>query len=93
MSSNSLCSLAINLATTLKGQTIQNQVREVGINPNYRYAVAWAEQLKAGQVIPVVIWQQASALYRDAQGQVHTLENVCPQQGVEPYLTHNILAI
>jgi hypothetical protein len=35
----------MELATTLKSETIQNNIREVGINPNYWYPVAWASQL------------------------------------------------
>jgi phenylpropionate dioxygenase-like ring-hydroxylating dioxygenase large terminal subunit len=73
----------MELATTLTGQTIQNKVREVGINPNYWYPVAWAEKLKPGDVLPVTIWQQSIAVYRDAAGQVHALENACPHKGVE----------
>jgi renierapurpurin 18,18'-hydroxylase len=73
---------AMELATTLTSQTIQNNVREVGINPNYWYPVAWANQLKPGAVMPVVIWQQAIAIYRDAEGQVHALEDACAHKGV-----------
>lgn len=73
----------MELATTLKGQTVQNAVREVGINPNYWYPVAWAETLKPGQVVQVTVWKQAIALYRDPQGQVHAMENACPHKGVE----------
>ncbi len=73
----------MELATTLKRQVLQNRVREVGINPNYWYAVAWANELKPEHMIPVVIWQQAIALYRDAEGHLHALENACPHKGVE----------
>jgi phenylpropionate dioxygenase-like ring-hydroxylating dioxygenase large terminal subunit len=73
----------MELATTLKGHTIQNAVREVGINKNHWYPVAWAEQLKDEAVIPVVVWQQSIALFRDAAGQLHALENACPHKGVE----------
>ena len=72
----------MDLATTLKSQTVQNRVREVGINANYWYAVGWASQLKPGEVMPVMIWQQAIAVYRDANGQLHALENACPHKGV-----------
>lgn len=72
----------MELATTLTSQTVQNAVREVGINPNYWYPVAWANQLKPGDIRPVVIWQQAIALYRDAKGQIHALEDACPHKGV-----------
>jgi len=81
----------MKLAAALNGQVIQNQVREVGINLNYWYAVVWADQLKISQILPVAIWKGGHgvnapgdiALYRDSQGQVHALENVCPHQGVE----------
>jgi phenylpropionate dioxygenase-like ring-hydroxylating dioxygenase large terminal subunit len=73
----------MELATTLKGQPVQNKVREVGINPNHWYPVAWSHEVKPGQVIPVMVWQQAIALYRNQQGQVHALENACPHKGVE----------
>ncbi|MBF2000386.1 MAG: Rieske (2Fe-2S) protein, partial [Synechococcales cyanobacterium M58_A2018_015] len=73
----------MELATTLKGHTVQNQVREVGINPNYWYPVSWADRLKIGEIVPVTLWQQTLAVYRDAAGQVHALENACPHKGVE----------
>ncbi|MBE9126006.1 MULTISPECIES: aromatic ring-hydroxylating oxygenase subunit alpha [unclassified Coleofasciculus] len=72
----------MELATTLTSQTVQNAVREVGINPNYWYPVAWASQLQAGQVMPVVVWQQVIALYRDTNGNLHALEDACPHKGV-----------
>ncbi|MBW4514915.1 MAG: aromatic ring-hydroxylating dioxygenase subunit alpha [Timaviella obliquedivisa GSE-PSE-MK23-08B] len=73
----------MELATELKSQTVQNQVREVGINPNHWYPVAWAEQLKVGQVMPVTVWQQAIAVYRNATGQAFALEDACPHKGIE----------
>lgn len=72
----------MELATNLTSQTVQNAVREVGINPNYWYAIGWASQLKSGEIMPVVIWQQAIAVYRDANGQLHALEDACPHKGV-----------
>jgi phenylpropionate dioxygenase-like ring-hydroxylating dioxygenase large terminal subunit len=72
----------MELATTLKEQTVQSRVRQVGINPNYWYAVSWAQDLKAGKVISVTIWQQAIALYRDTAGQLHALNDACPHRGV-----------
>lgn len=72
----------MELATTLTSHTVQNAVREVGINPNYWYAVSWANQLKPGDIISVVIWQQAIAVYRDINGQLHALEDFCPHKGV-----------
>ena len=73
----------MELTTTLESQTVRVGVREVGINPDYWYAVEWAHKLPAGKIIRVQIWHQAIALYRDTQGQLHALENVCPHKGVD----------
>ena len=72
----------MELATALKGQTVQNVIRTVGINPNHWYPVGWADQLRPGQVQAVKIWKQAIALYRDQEGQLHALEDACPHRGV-----------
>ena len=72
----------MELATTLKEQTVRNQVREVGINGNHWYAVAWAQDLQAGQILPVVVWSQSVALFRDRQGTLNAVENVCAHKGV-----------
>ena len=73
----------MKLTTKLKSQIVQNQVREVGINPNYWYPVAWGNGLKPGEVISVKVWQQAIAVYREQTGKLHALENACPHKGVE----------
>lgn len=72
----------MELATTLKGETIRNAVREVGINPNHWYAVAWANQVKVREIVSVTIWQEAIAIYRDSNGKVYALEDACPHKGV-----------
>lgn len=72
----------MEIAPMLRGQTVQNQVREVGINPNYWYPATWASELKPGQVLPVVIWNSAIALYRSQDGQVYAIEDACPHKGI-----------
>ncbi|MEM9922248.1 MAG: aromatic ring-hydroxylating dioxygenase subunit alpha [Cyanobacteria bacterium P01_D01_bin.50] len=72
----------MEIAPILKSQTVQNRVRGVGINPNYWYPAAWADELKLGQVIRVVIWNSAIALYRSQDGEVYGLEDACPHKGV-----------
>lgn len=69
-------------APILKGETVQNVIREVGINPNHWYPLGWAHQLKPGKIMAAEIWQQAIAVYRDADGHLHALENACPHRGV-----------
>ncbi|MEB3356459.1 MAG: aromatic ring-hydroxylating dioxygenase subunit alpha [Synechococcales bacterium] len=71
------------LITTLKSEIVRRDVREVGINPNYWYPLGWSSQLRPGQTLSTVVWQQAIAVYRDAQGQLYALENRCPHRGVE----------
>ncbi|PSB19555.1 aromatic ring-hydroxylating dioxygenase subunit alpha [Phormidesmis priestleyi ULC007] len=72
----------MELATTLKSQTPRSQVREVGINGNYWYAIAWATDLKPTKILTATVWQQSIALYRDRQNQIQAVENVCPHKGV-----------
>lgn len=72
----------MELKTNLTEQTVQNRVREVGINFNYWYAVGWSEQLKVNRTLPIIIWLQSIVLYRDNNHQVHALENACPHRGV-----------
>ncbi len=72
----------MKLDTALKPQKLSNRVRVVGINPNYWYPVAWADQLKPKQVKAVTLWQQNIALYRDENGQPHALEDACLHKGV-----------
>jgi len=72
----------MELKTDLTEQQVQNRVREVGINPNYWYAVAWSEHLQPKQTLGITIWSQPIVLYRDEQHQVFALENACPHRGV-----------
>lgn len=72
----------MELATTLTSQTVQNRIREVGINPNYWYAVGWANEIKPGEIKPVVVWNCAIALYRDTHNQLHALDDFCPHKGI-----------
>jgi phenylpropionate dioxygenase-like ring-hydroxylating dioxygenase large terminal subunit len=72
----------VELNTILGEQIVQNRIREVGINPNYWYPVSWGDRVKPGQIISVVIWQQAIAVYRDDLGQLHALEDACPHKGI-----------
>ncbi|OUC16228.1 MAG: (2Fe-2S)-binding protein [Alkalinema sp. CACIAM 70d] len=72
----------MELATTLTGQTVQNRVREIGINANHWYAVAWAKELQSHNILPIMLWNQEIALYRDSQGIVQAVEDICPHKGV-----------
>ncbi len=72
----------MELATTLKSQIVRNQVREVGINGNHWYAIAWATELKPAKILTATIWQTSIVFFRDRQNQIQAIENVCPHKGV-----------
>lgn len=72
----------LELAPILQTQAVRQGVRDVGINPNYWYAVGWAHTLKPGNIMPCTIWQQEIAVYRTVDGQLHALEDFCPHKGV-----------
>jgi phenylpropionate dioxygenase-like ring-hydroxylating dioxygenase large terminal subunit len=55
----------------------RQKVRAAGMNPDYWYAVEWDKNLARGQVIEVKFWGQSIAVYRDATGAVHALEDRC----------------
>lgn len=73
-------------SVVLKSQVVQNSVREIGIDEDCWYPVAWSHQLKRQQILPVVVWQKPIAVYRDPHDQVHALENACPHKGIELHL-------
>jgi renierapurpurin 18,18'-hydroxylase len=72
----------MELTTTLSGETVRNSVREVGINANHWYAIAWAKDVKPQEILPIRVWDQSIALFRDRQNQIQAVENVCPHKGV-----------
>ncbi|MEM7770539.1 MAG: aromatic ring-hydroxylating dioxygenase subunit alpha [Cyanobacteria bacterium P01_A01_bin.37] len=76
----------MELATTLRGETVQTAVRKVGINPNHWYPLEWSDQLKPGQLQAAVVWQRSIVVYRDQDGHAYVLENRCPHRGVELHL-------
>ncbi|TAF50901.1 MAG: aromatic ring-hydroxylating dioxygenase subunit alpha [Oscillatoriales cyanobacterium] len=73
----------MKLATQLTGQNVQNYIRETGIDPNHWYPLGWAYRFKQGEVVPVTVWQQPMAVFRDSHGKIHALEDACPHKGVE----------
>src|SRR4051794_16501588 len=53
------------------------EVRRSGPSGNFWYAVELAGKLRRGQVLAVVWWKNAIALYRDDTGNVSALEDRC----------------
>ncbi|NJM45970.1 MAG: aromatic ring-hydroxylating dioxygenase subunit alpha [Alkalinema sp. RU_4_3] len=71
-----------SVALLSQGHQVQTRIRTIGINPNHWYAVAWAKDLPPGKILPTQLWQQEIALYRDTQGTVLAVEDICPHKGV-----------
>ena len=68
----------MELATALKGQSIQNRIRVIGINPNYCCSVEWTNQGKPSEITPITVWRRAIAHYRDIQAGLHALNEQRP---------------
>lgn len=57
-------------------------LRTLPINPNHWYVVARADTVR-GKPVPVVLWGNAIALFRDADGQIQAVEDRCPHRQVK----------
>lgn len=55
----------------------RQQARSAGLHPDYWYAVEFDRSLRRRQVKEVRFWNESIALYRDADGHLHALENRC----------------
>ncbi|GAB4350425.1 MAG: hypothetical protein Fur0042_18250 [Cyanophyceae cyanobacterium] len=71
------------LTAQLRVQDVQIAVREVGINPNHWYAIAWSDSLPPGTVKGVEIWREKIALYRGTDGTLGAIADACPHKNVE----------
>ncbi len=63
-------------------QSVTNEVRSLGLNPNHWYVVARSADV-TDRPMPVVLWHEAIVLYRDATGQVQAIEDRCPHRHVK----------
>ncbi|GAP98032.1 hypothetical protein [Leptolyngbya sp. NIES-2104] len=66
----------MELSPILSGQTVQNAVREVGINANHWYAIARSKDVKRNRTLLTQIWEQKINLFRDDRNQVQAVERV-----------------
>ena len=56
---------------------LRQRARASGLDPNYWYAVELERNLAVGEVKEVVFWRRSIALFRDAAGAVHAVEDRC----------------
>lgn len=57
-------------------------IRNLGINPNYWYAILRSDEV-VNKPLSVIIWKQEIAVYRDNNGKIHALEDRCPHRQVK----------
>ena len=55
----------------------RQKARSAGLDPNYWYPVDYDAALAPGEVREISFWGESYALYRDAHGELHVLENRC----------------
>ncbi|MGH8735269.1 MAG: Rieske (2Fe-2S) protein, partial [Burkholderiales bacterium] len=60
-----------------QGRNMRQKVRATGLDPNYWYAVEFADRIQPAQVLEVVFWKRSIALFRDSNGELHAIENRC----------------
>jgi phenylpropionate dioxygenase-like ring-hydroxylating dioxygenase large terminal subunit len=60
-----------------EGRNMRQKVRATGLDPNYWYAVEFADRIQPGQVREVVFWKRSIALFRASNGELHAIENRC----------------
>ena len=64
-------------------QTLRQKAFAAGLDPAYWYAVEWDRSLRPGTVREVEFQGTSVALYRDAEGELHAVENRCAHRQVK----------
>ena len=57
-------------------------LRQAPINANHWYVVALSAEVSERKILSVCLWNQAIALYRNAEGTLHAVEDRCPHRHV-----------
>ena len=60
-----------------EARNLRQKVCAAGLDPNYWYPVEWEKNIRLGQVIEVVFWNQSIAVFRGSDGNVRALTNRC----------------
>jgi phenylpropionate dioxygenase-like ring-hydroxylating dioxygenase large terminal subunit len=68
--------------TFAEAANLRQRACAAGLDPAYWYAVENDDAVKRGQVVEVKSWGTSIALYRDANGKLHAVENRCAHRAV-----------
>jgi 4beta-methylsterol monooxygenase len=64
----------------------RQKARAAGMHPDYWYPVEWDKALARGKSIDVTFWGRSIAVFRDARGELHAIDNRCAHRHLK--LTH-----
>jgi 4beta-methylsterol monooxygenase len=65
------------LPTFQEASTRRQRARSAGLDPDYWYPVEYDRAVGKGEVREIAFWSKTYALYRDAEGALHVVENRC----------------
>lgn len=65
-----------------EAKTRHHKVRAAGLDPNYWYIAAVADDMQRGDKREIKFWKRSLVLFRDKRGDFHTLENRCAHRQV-----------
>ena len=69
--------------TFAEARNRRQKVRAAGFDPNYWYPVEYADALEPGDVREIAFWGTSFALFRDAEGEYHVVENRCAHRALK----------
>ena len=71
-----------------EAETLRQQARAAGMDPNYWYAVEEVSRLKPGSVVEVIFWKRSIALFRGADGSFQAMDNRCAHRQLKLSIGH-----
>ena len=60
-----------------EASNLRQQARAAGMDPDYWYAVEEVGRVGLGEVVEIIFWHRAIALFRGEDGSFHAVENRC----------------
>jgi len=71
-----------------KAEGRKQKARSAGLDPNYWYPVEYDEAIAPGEVREISFWGTSYALFRDAKGELHVIENRCAHRQLRLSVGH-----
>ncbi|MCY4300231.1 MAG: Rieske 2Fe-2S domain-containing protein [Aestuariivita sp.] len=71
-----------------EAQSLRQQSRAAGMDPNYWYAVEEVNRMKPGSVTEIIFWKTSIALFRGEDGEFQAMENRCAHRQLKLSIGH-----